>query len=122
MEADWPAGESTGWHSHPRGQLLYAIEGVMIVELAAGSWVIPPSRALWLVPGVRHNVTMSGDLNMRTAYIDILRVGDLPDDTRVISVSALLREVLVAARKLRPATREAPALITPAPPPRPAPP
>lgn len=97
MDADWPAGEATGWHSHPRGQLLYAIEGVMIVQSASGSWVIPPSRALWLVAGVRHNVTMSGDVKMRTAYIDAARVGDLPHETRVVSVSSLLRELLIAA-------------------------
>ncbi len=97
MDADWPAGESTGWHSHPRGQLLYAIDGVMVVESAAGSWAIPPSRALWLVAGVRHNVTMSGDVRMRTAYIDAARVADLPLETCVISVSPLLRELLVEA-------------------------
>lgn len=97
MEADWPAGESTGWHSHPRGQLLYAIDGVMVGQSAAGSWAIPPSRALWLVAGVRHNVTMSGDVKMRTAYIDATRVHDLPLETCVISVSPLLRELLVAA-------------------------
>lgn len=97
MDSDWPAGESTGWHVHPRGQLLYAIEGVMLVESAAGSWVIPPSRALWLVAGVRHNVTMSGDVKMRTAYIDAGRVRDLPPETRVVGVSPLLRELLVAA-------------------------
>lgn len=97
MEANWPAGESTGWHAHPRGQLLYAIDGVMNVQSAAGSWVIPPSSALWLVAGVRHNVTMSGDVKMRTAYIDAGRVEDLPAETRVITVSPLLRELLVAA-------------------------
>ena len=97
MEANWPAGESTGWHAHPRGQLLYAIDGVMVVQSTAGSWVIPPSRALWLVGGVQHNVTMSGNVKMRTAYIDAARVPDLPSDSLVVSVSSLLRELLVAA-------------------------
>lgn len=97
MEADWPSGESTGWHSHPRGQLLYAIAGVMMVESAADAWVIPPSRALWLVAGVEHNVRMSGDVKMRTVYVDTARMGDLPADTRAIGVSPLLRELLTAA-------------------------
>lgn len=97
IENDWPSGSSTGWHSHPRGQLLYAIEGVMIVQSAAGSWVVPPHRALWLVAGVAHDVTMSGDVKIRTAYIDAGRVGGLPETTGVVSVSPLLRELLVAA-------------------------
>ena len=79
MEANWPAGASTGWHSHPRGQLLYAIEGVMRVDSAAGFWVVPPNRALWLAPGVRHAVRMSGDVQMRTAFIDTARINALPE-------------------------------------------
>jgi AraC-like DNA-binding protein/quercetin dioxygenase-like cupin family protein len=97
MVANWPSGSSTGWHSHPRGQLLYAITGVMIVQSAAGSWVVPPNRALWLAAGVEHEVRMSGDVQMRTAYIDAARVGGLPPQSCVINVSPLLRELLVAA-------------------------
>lgn len=97
MVANWPAGAATGWHSHPRGQLLYAITGVMIVQSAAGSWVVPPNRALWLEAGVEHNVRMSGDVQMRTAFIDAARVSGLPTTSCVINVSPLLRELLVAA-------------------------
>ena len=37
MEVNYPDGTSTDLHSHPRGQLLYAMAGVMIVRSAAGS-------------------------------------------------------------------------------------
>ena len=97
MEADWPDGGLTGWHSHPRGQLLYAIEGVMIVQSSAGSWVVPPNRALWLTAGTEHCVRMSGDVKMRTVYIDAAEIGGLPETTGVINVSPLLRELIVAA-------------------------
>lgn len=97
MENSCPAGSSTGWHSHPRGQLLYAIKGVMIVHSDAGSWVVPPSRALWMVAGLRHNVIMSGDVEMRTAYIDAAAAPGVPAQTCVISVTPLLRELLVEA-------------------------
>lgn len=100
MENMWPAGTSTGWHSHPRGQLLYAIKGVMIVQSEAGTWVVPPNRALWMVSGLLHNVTMSGDVEMRTAYIDSNRVHGLPEQTCVINVSPLLRELLVEAVRI----------------------
>lgn len=103
MENRWPSGSSTGWHSHPRGQLLYATNGVMVVHSDAGSWVVPPNRALWMVTGLPHNVTMSGDVVMRTAYIDSERVPSLPADSGVINVSPLLRELLVEAVRIPPA-------------------
>jgi len=97
MEDTWPAGASTGWHFHPKGQLLYAIKGVMIVHSDAGSWVVPPNRALWMTAGLRHNVIMSGDVEMRTAYIDARAAPGLPARTCVINVSPLLRELVVEA-------------------------
>lgn len=100
MENRWPTGASTGWHAHPRGQLLYAIKGVMIVQSDAGTWVVPPNRALWMVPGLRHNVTMSGDVEIRTAYIDSNLIQNLPGQTCVINVSPLLRELLVEAVRI----------------------
>ncbi|MCW7539674.1 helix-turn-helix transcriptional regulator [Aquabacterium sp. A7-Y] len=100
MENRWAAGTSTGWHSHPRGQLLYATEGVMVIHSDVGSWVVPPNRALWMVAGLRHSVTMSGDVLMRTAYVDETVVKRLPKASCVINVSPLLRELLVEALRL----------------------
>lgn len=97
MEANWPDGSSTGWHEHARSQLLYAIAGVMVVRSEAGSWVVPPNRALWLTAGVAHEVRMSGDVQMRTVYIDEQAIPALPEKVCVIRVSALLRELIVAA-------------------------
>lgn len=97
MDINYPDGASTGWHSHPRGQLLYAIEGVMIVRSAEGSWVVPPSRALWLAAGLEHDVKMSGEVKIRTVFIDAAAIGHLPEKSCVIEVSPLLRELIVAA-------------------------
>lgn len=36
MDVDYPVGSSTGWHAHPRAQLLHAIEGVMTVRSGQG--------------------------------------------------------------------------------------
>lgn len=102
MESRWQAGMSTGWHSHPKAQLLYATEGVMVVHTETGSWVIPPNRALWVATGLRHTVSMSGDVWMRTAYIDAGQVPALPQASCAINVSPLLRELLVEAVRLSP--------------------
>ncbi|MBS7813776.1 AraC family transcriptional regulator [Roseococcus pinisoli] len=97
MEINYPNGASTGLHAHPRSQLLHAIEGVMIVRSAVGSWVVPPSRALWLAAGLGHEVRMAGEVKIRTVFIDDAVVPALSGKTCVIEVSPLLRELIVAA-------------------------
>ncbi|WP_454811988.1 AraC family transcriptional regulator [Labrys neptuniae] len=97
MEIDYPDGSSTGWHAHPRAQLLHAIQGVMIIRSQAGSWVVPPNRAVWLVGGIEHEVRMCGDVKIRTVFIDPTVSATLPADNCVIAVSPLLRELIVAA-------------------------
>lgn len=100
LDNHWSDGSATGWHTHPWGQLLYAIRGVMKVQTEAGYYIIPPSRALWMLPGLRHNVTMSGTVEMRTVYLDTTVLSGLPSYSSVIQVSPLLRELLLAAVQL----------------------
>ena len=100
MEIDYPSGVSTGLHAHPRGQLLYAIEGVMIVRSAEGTWVVPPNRAVWLVAGLEHDVRMCGAVKIRTVFVDSRAAPNLPRTSCVFAVSALLRELFVAAMRV----------------------
>ncbi len=100
MEVDYPSGSSTGRHSHPRAQLLFAVSGVMIVCSAAGSWVVPSNRAVWLVAGLEHEVEMRGDVKIRTVFVDQDASPHLPRGNCVIAVSPLLRELIVAAVKV----------------------
>ena len=43
VAADYPAGFAVDFHRHARGQLLYALDGVMVVEATTGRWVVPPT-------------------------------------------------------------------------------
>lgn len=97
MDVDWPDQTETGWHSHPRGQLLYAISGVMTVHSPLGVWVVPADRALWLKAGLEHNVRMTGEVQIRTVFIDEAAATGLPPQTCVLDVSDLLRALIVAA-------------------------
>lgn len=102
MEVIYPDGSSTGLHSHPRSQLLHALSGVMVVRSAAGSWVVPPDRALWLSAGLEHEVCMTGEVRINTVFIDDRRILGLPCETGVLEISPLLREVIRAAVCLSP--------------------
>jgi AraC-like DNA-binding protein len=83
-------------HSHPWVQLLYASDGTMRVRTDAGMWIIPPRRALLIAPGVLHEVTMLSQVNMRALYIDAQAVAAMTEDCRVLEVSPLLRELILA--------------------------
>ncbi len=86
-------------HSHRRGQLLYASTGVLTTITSEGSWVVPPRRALWIPPGVRHEVHMGGPVSTRSAYVTpaAAQAAGLPAHCQVVSVSPLLHELLQEA-------------------------
>src|SRR3546814_5514369 len=59
-------------HSHEVGQLKFALSGVMVVASTDGHWVVPPTRALWLAPNVRHRVRMLGRSEEHTSELQSL--------------------------------------------------
>ena len=83
-------------HSHPRAQLVYASEGVMRVSTQTGVWLIPPQRGLLIAPGVVHEVAMLSNVNMRTLYIEAAAASGFGPGCRVIEVTRLLRELILA--------------------------
>lgn len=84
-------------HFHSRAQLIFGIRGVMMIEAGSGLWVVPPSHALWVPAGVEHAIRMSGQVEMRTIYIDTERMANAPGECQVLLVSRLLRELILRA-------------------------
>jgi len=85
----------TGWHNHLRGQLLFAIRGVMTVRTRAGTWVVPPQQAVWVPAGTEHAVMAVREVAMRSLYLDPSVTGGLPATCSVFSVSPFLRELIL---------------------------
>ncbi len=84
-------------HAHPRGQLIYASSGVMRVVSNRTIWVVPPSQAVWMPPGVEHEVFFPGEVSLRNLFADPSVTADLPTGCAVIEVSPLLRELILKA-------------------------
>jgi AraC-like DNA-binding protein len=84
-------------HAHPRGQLVYASNGVMQVVCGRDVWVVPPSLAVWIPPGVEHEVYFPGDVSLRNVFIDPSCVSELPTTCAVLQVHPLLRELILKA-------------------------
>jgi AraC-like DNA-binding protein/quercetin dioxygenase-like cupin family protein len=91
-----PADSHFQPHSHPWAQLAYCSSGVLGVSAGEVTYIVPPSRAVWIAPGVRHSVDVVEDAEFRTLYIHASATPDGWNDCRVIVVSALLRELVAA--------------------------
>jgi AraC-like DNA-binding protein len=65
---DLPAGQRFGWHDHAEHQLAWAASGVLTVTAADRTWVLPPTRALWIPAGVRHATGASTPAAVRSPY------------------------------------------------------
>jgi AraC-like DNA-binding protein/quercetin dioxygenase-like cupin family protein len=100
MAKDFAPGSVVPWHTHKRAQLAFAKSGVMIMATRDGDWVVPPHRALWLPAGTEHSLRASTALAMRTLYIERAAAQTMPNAVRVIDVSPLLRELILAAAAL----------------------
>ncbi len=64
-----PAGTRFDWHTHEDHQLAWAVSGVLTVLTNDATWVLPPTRALWIPAGLPHETGSDGRATMRSLYI-----------------------------------------------------
>lgn len=95
-------------HWHPWAQLAYCASGLLQVtvstpargaETGAGretTAIVPPWRAVWIPPGARHAVSMLEASQLHTLYVDPSVVPAHRHGARVLVVSPLLRELVLA--------------------------
>ena len=100
MPKDFRAGFRIEPHSHERSQLIYATAGTMRVATRDDMWVVPPQRALWMPAHIGHSIVMASDVTMRTLYLRDDAAAFMPTTCRALSISPLLRELVVRATEL----------------------
>ena len=90
-------------HAHAWAQLAYCAVGIVQVtaEPTAGAgdevtFIVPPSRAVWIAPGALHQITVLEAAEFRTLYMDASAIPKGWDSCQVIVVSPLLREAIHA--------------------------
>jgi AraC-like DNA-binding protein len=90
--------ERIDWHYHDVQQLVYPSSGVLLISAAAGTWAVPPQRAVWIPAGVPHAHRAHGQVQMRTLAFPPAAAADPPlfPTPAVLAVSPLLREIIVA--------------------------
>jgi AraC-like DNA-binding protein len=93
-------------HSHAWAQVAFSTTGVLRLTAADHTYIVPPSRAVWIPAGVEHVVTVVEDAELRTLYLHqppgdagpLSLAGQPPAGDwrrcRVLEVSALMRELV----------------------------
>jgi AraC-like DNA-binding protein len=89
-----PAGLVFDWHTHRDHQLAWAASGVLTVRTRESAWVLPPTRALWIPAGLRHETLSSGTATMQSAYVRPARCAISWTEPTPVSASPLLAELI----------------------------
>lgn len=88
------------YHSHVRGQLLFISEGLIQVSAKdQGFWVVPPLRAVWLPPFIEHDARVINAVKMCNVYVSPEESKKLPKVCQVVTVTPLLREIILEIAK-----------------------
>ncbi|RAN43654.1 hypothetical protein RB25_23095 [Herbaspirillum rubrisubalbicans] len=82
------------WHEHVRGQLFCVQSGFVQVSTVHGAWLLPPSRAAWIPPAMRHKVSISGAMSGWTVLVHPDACRDLQDRPCVITIGELLGAII----------------------------
>ncbi|WP_319519293.1 helix-turn-helix transcriptional regulator [uncultured Martelella sp.] len=101
----WQAGEiGRAPHAHPRGQLLWAEEGILTVRACGTRWLAPTSHAIWIPGGTVHDVMMETDVSACFIYIDPSVSGVREKRCEVLHMTPLMRQLLLRFRNPGPET------------------
>lgn len=87
-------------HHHAKSQLLLVQSGALSCEVEGGLWIVPPRSAIWIPGGARHAMKAAGPLEGYGAFIAAGAEIGLPRGCCTVSVTPLLRELLIRAANL----------------------
>lgn len=97
LQAQFRDGQALAALAHDWGQLIYCASGVMTVWTAQGSWVAPQHWAVWAPARVAHAMRFTGAASLRTLYLRPTHWPSLRAQSTVITVSPLMRELILRA-------------------------
>jgi len=89
-----PANGHVPTHAHDWAQLACTLRGAVRLRAAQTTWIVPPTRAVWIPPRVEHEVNLIGEVALRTVYVDAGAAPRGLTTCEVIDVSGLMRELI----------------------------
>jgi AraC-like DNA-binding protein len=97
------AGRTVRPHCHPRGQLAWAMRGVLRVMSGSSVWIVPPSHAVWVPGGVEHQVATDTTADVHHVFVHpdhAVRRRDGAARCCVLTMTLLVRELLLRLQNL----------------------
>ena len=88
------------FHEHRKSQLIMPLRGLLTCEADGVLWIVPPQSAIWIPGGVSHSIRFSGAIEGYNAFIDPTAAVNLSSSCCAVSVTPLLRELLIRAGRL----------------------
>jgi AraC-like DNA-binding protein len=88
------------FHRHRKGQFVLVQRGALSCEVEGGLWIVPPRSAVWIPGGALHGVKATGALEGYNAFVDPDLDARLPEVCCAVSVTPLLRELLIRSASL----------------------
>ena len=82
-------------HTHPWPQLTFSTRGVIRLSTEDGSYIVPPSRALWVPADMPHSISLIEDAELRTIYLHRW-LGPAWERCEVLEISPLLRALMLS--------------------------
>jgi hypothetical protein len=95
VSSHWPSRSEKAQHTHLRHQLMYSQRGVIHVSTPTGSWILPPTKSIWISGGTPHALLVKRPVELTILWVDRDAPG-APHWTgcNVVNVSPLIRELL----------------------------
>ncbi|TPI44655.1 helix-turn-helix transcriptional regulator [Mesorhizobium sp. B2-9-1] len=88
-------------HWHRKGQLVVALGGGVICRVPSGLWMVPPHCGVWVPSRMEHSNIATANARIFFVYIEP-GAADLPDRCCTLSISPLLRELIVELSECAP--------------------
>ena len=95
VEFEYESGQVVPEHQHSEHQFVYASVGLLSVDTETSRWIVPPLRAVWVPAQTPHSVTAKVDTKMSTLYVNPAAPVPVLDRLTVVSVTSLLRELIL---------------------------
>ncbi|WP_296745234.1 helix-turn-helix transcriptional regulator [Mesorhizobium sp.] len=81
-------------HWHRKAQLVFALGGGVTCRVPGGLWMVPPHCGVWIPGRMEHSNIATANARIFFVYIEP-GAADLPDRCCTLSISPLLRELIV---------------------------
>lgn len=87
-------------HQHRWNQFVYAMAGTLLVTVEDAQYLITPQQAIWVPTGVPHRMGTPHGAQFRNLYIADVPDLAMPTTCTVLSVSPLLRALIVELEEI----------------------